>query len=686
MRFSVSHWLAASVFAFSLAPPVAAERLLQSHALIPCSNDGIISVNHFDIVFTPSNNSALVSFDGQANYAGNVYIDIALYVYGYKAATKNLNPCALNVDALCPLRKDTALKITNVPLNLDGVDLSIIPGIAYTMPDLDAVVRLQIINSDTGKKVTCVEAQVNNGVTVDQAGVAWSMAVLIGIGLFTSVVLSILGRGNLASHVAFRTLLFLSFMQIQAIWGLTAIKHRPLVQSWTQIWQWTMGLVGARALQTIATWFQRSTGGTPSKILAQLNEYSVIMQKRSMVARSLVARATDLTKNGGEVEVSGIERVGIRINIEPSNIFMTSYLFFYFVTVVFLLVVLALKLVLPRLKKTALREKPERTVTNTSDWKDFMRGHLYWMAALGYSQLCCLGLWELVHQDSAAEIVLAICMWLTMTAVLCWAMFKVFQRARLSRTLRQDPAYTLYSDPVCLTRWGILYVNYRARTFWFMVPMFLYTLVKGATIAFGQSSPLAQAIVLLIVEIAFLVATAAIRPFMSKTANIFAITTAAINFLNAIFFLFFTEVFGLPMLVSGVMEVIFFILNALFMLALLVYFLMVFYNVITLKEPTVKYTTLPQDRSSTVLTEDRRITELEPLEKNLAVEDGHAVSQGNEWQPASSRSASNDDITPAPHQGLTGSSQPTLPSVSTSGSDTSVPQAYTKPHSEERIV
>ncbi|KAI2787649.1 hypothetical protein POX_f08024 [Penicillium oxalicum] len=680
MRFP--HWLAAGLFAFTLTPPVAAEQLLQSHALLPCSNDGIISVNHFDIVFTPSNNSALVSFDGQADYAGNVYIDIALYAYGYKAATKIVNPCALNVDALCPLRRDTALKITNVPLNLDGVDLSIIPGIAYTIPDLDAVVRLNIINSDTGKKVTCVEARVNNGVTVDQAGVAWSMAVLIGVGLLTAVVLSILGRVNLAAHVAFRTLLFLGFMQIQAIWGLTAIKQRPLVQSWTQIWQWTMGLVGARALQTIATWFQRSTGGTPSKVLTQLNEFSLIMQKRS-----LVARATDMTPNGGEVEVHGIERAGVRINIEPSNIFMTSYLFFYFVTILFLLVVLFLKLVLPRLKRTVWTEKSERAVTNTSDWKDFMRGNLYRMAALGYPQLCCLGLWELVHRDSAAEVVLAICMWLTMTAVLCWAMFKVFQRARLSRTLRQDPAYTLYSDPVCLTRWGFLYVNYRARTFWFMVPLFFYTLVKGATIAFGQSSPLAQAIVLLIVEAGFLIATATIRPYMSKTANILAIIATAINFLNAIFFLFFTEVFSVPMLVGGVMEVVFFVLNAIFMVVLLVYFLLIFYNVITLKEPSVKYTSREEGRSSTtVLTDDRRITELEPLEKNLVVGDDHTVSNDNGWQRTSSPSTSNDDIAPAPRPSSRPSSHPTVPSVSTSGSDTSVPRGFEHPKSEERIV
>lgn len=126
MRFP--RWLAAGFLALRMAAPVAAERLLQSHALVPCSNDGIVSVNHFDVVFTPGNLSALVSFDGQASYGGNIRIELELYVYGYKAATKTFDPCVLKVDALCPLRENTSLKIADVPLDLKGVDLSIIPG------------------------------------------------------------------------------------------------------------------------------------------------------------------------------------------------------------------------------------------------------------------------------------------------------------------------------------------------------------------------------------------------------------------------------------------------------------------------------------------------------------------------------------------------------------------------------
>jgi flagellar biogenesis protein FliO len=548
------------------------------------------------------------------------------------------------------------------------------------------VVRLEIMDADTGGKVTCVQASVNNGVTVDQTGVAWAMAILVGLGLLATVVVSILGHVNIATHVAFRTLLFLGFMQTQAIWGMTAVNQRPLVQSWTQLWQWTMGLVGVPFLQTICTWFLRSTGGMPSQILTQTDEYSVIMQKRSYIPGSLIARATDMTENGGEVEVRGIERVGFRINIEPTNIFMTSYLFFYFVTVAFLLVILFLKLVVPRLAKKSSSAKLEQVMVASSDWKDFMRGSLYRLASIGYPQMCALGLWELIHRDSAAEIVLAICMWLTMTVILCWAIFKVFQRARLSRTLRQDPAYTLYSDPVCLTRWGFLYVNYKAQAYYFMVPLFLYTLAKGLVIAFAQSSPLAQSIVLLIIETLFLVATCVIRPYMNRTANVFAIIAAVLNFLSAIFFLFFTNVFTTPELVGGVMEVLFFFLNALFMLALLVFFLIGFYYVVTLKEPAEQYTSLTDNRSSTVLVENRRITELQPLEKNLEVEDGHMASRGNVWEPISTRSPSEDDLSEAPHRPFDHAIQPTLPSIPTSDSDSLRSRRYDIPRQEERLV
>lgn len=447
--------------------------------------------------------------------------------------------------------------------------------------------------------------------------------------------------------------------------GMTAVNQPPIVQSWTQNFQWAMGIVHAGALQTISTWFQRSTGGTPSTLSSQLDGLSVVLAKRSSLGPSLAARSASTTSSGKEVTLRGIERVGFRAGIASTNIFMTGYLFFYFVTVVSIVCIMLLKFLLPTLSKRVNSEKFGRAVSTTADWKTFLRGFLYRLSFVGYPQMSVLCFWELTHHDSAAEIILAISMWLVMSFVLGWATFKVFRRARISRTLSHDEAYALYSNPACLAKWGFLYVCYKARTFYFIVPFLAYIVLKGMIIAFGQSNPVAQSIVLLIFETAYMVATIVIRPYMNRTANGFSITAAVLNFLNAVFILVFSNVFDQPELMTGIMGVIFFFYNAIFVLALLIFLLIGFYYAIRLKEPTGKYERLSNSRSSfqsLQSSENHRLTsELRPLEK---------VAQGDHSRNTSSGSPS--DSTPVQSRGDSTATQrspfadplePTLPLI-----------------------
>ena len=112
--------------------------------------------------------------------------------------------------------------------------------------------------------------------------------------------------------------------------------------------------------------------------------------------------------------------------------------------------------------------------------------------------------------------------------------------------MHKNPAYILYSDPSALNKWGFLYVQFRATAYYYIVPVLVYILVKALFIAFGQGSGIAQAIGLLIIEAAFLIAVSILRPWMDKKTNVFNISIAAINFLNTIWLLIFTEVFGQP--------------------------------------------------------------------------------------------------------------------------------------------
>ena len=160
--------------------------------------------------------------------------------------------------------------------------------------------------------------------------------------------------------------------------------------------------------------------------------------------------------------------------------------------------------------------------------------------------MCILCLWELTQRDSAAEVVLAIFMFFSICASLGWAAFKVVRLAKRSVDMHKNPAYILYSDPSSLNKWGFLYVHYRATAYYCVVPILIYILIKSMFIALAQKAFVVQAVGLLVIEAAFLIAASVIRPWMDKKTNVLNISIAAINLFNTILLLFFTEVFNQP--------------------------------------------------------------------------------------------------------------------------------------------
>lgn len=530
--------------------------------------------------------------------------------------------------------------------------------IAYSVPDIDAVIRLKLKYKNGGKQITCLQTRVRNGKSVYQSGVSWTLAIITGLGLVTSTVISLLGHSNTATHLAFRSLAFLGFIQTQAMAGMSSAKLPPFVQSWTQNMQWSLGIVRSDALQKVATWFQRATGGTPSTVMTSSSSISVVLQKRSDIHRRAAA-------TGSQILLRGIERVGIRDSIELTNIFMTGYLFYYFVTAIVVVcvgLVLLVRAVLA--KKQTLLPKLNRAISVTSDWKPILRNTFFRLACIGYPQMCVLCLWELTRRDSAAEIVLAITMWLVTTAILAFAAFKVFQRAMRSKQQHNTPAYTLYSDPATLNQWGFLYIYYRAPVYYFLVPALVYVVVKGMVIAFAQPSPVAQSIVLLILELSMMLATAIIKPFMSKGANVTAITMAVINSLNTIFLLVFTDVFDQPELMTGILGVIFFLVNAIFTLVLLIYLLVGMVYAIFFKKPDTKYKPLGDDRDSFRWSRTGTTTELSSLEK---IARGEEDAEGHH-HPARVATAppSDEDVSMAARRPYNDVVDPSLPLFPTS--------------------
>ena len=341
------------------------------------------TANLFDFSLTPGNSSASIEINGVSSITGYVVAIAEVIAYGFTILNQTIDPCKLDLDGFCPMAKgQLSLPQSTIPLTSDI--LNRVPSIAYTVPDLDGLVRLKVYSvSDSGgigTQIACLEAQLSNTKSVYQKAVGWATAIIAGLGLIAAGITSGLGNTNTAAHVAANAVSLFGVFQAQAIIGMTAVIMPPIVQSWTQNFQWSMGIIRVSFLQRLATWYQRATGGTPTTYLSTLSTISVQVEKRKRaIKRSVKALAgaasytnlstrdtTTSTTTLKNVIVRGIDRVGFRAHIEQTNIFMTGLIFF--------VGILVIASILVALAKALIEGFAKAGWTKSNKFRDFRNG------------------------------------------------------------------------------------------------------------------------------------------------------------------------------------------------------------------------------------------------------------------------------------------------------------------------
>ncbi|KAK5657329.1 hypothetical protein OQA88_3394 [Cercophora sp. LCS_1] len=626
MKFSIARPVAALASLAALAQPALSEPILTSNSLNTCQENSGFQASLFKVVFTPNNNTANVDIVAVSSIQGSVIFDILITAYGFEITKAKVDPCDAGLAGLCPM---TAGKIPlnfNLPVSADAIKQ--IPGIAYDFPDLDATVRVMINVTDgpnAGTSVACVEADISNGKTVDLLGVKWATAIVAGLALVSSAIVSGLGHYNAASHVAANALSLFGYFQAQAMLGLTGVPLPPVVMAWTQDFQWSMGIVRVDFMQDIFTWYQRATGGTPAHIFDALTTVSVQVEKRSveiaelgmglmkrsvaMMPRTIVEPISDVMKRAalmkraniqtgsGSYIVFGIQRVAFKAGIESTNLFLTSLTFFCLLVFSVSLSVALFKAGLELAVKKRW-SKSDKFIEFRNGWLTVLKGILFRLTLIGFPAMAIFCLWEFTQNDSAALMVLAVFFFFGMIVTLGWAAAKVIRIARRSVAMHRNPAYILFSDPLALNKWGFLYVQFRASAYYFIVPVLGYILIKAMFVAFGQHNGTVQAVGFILVEAAALIGASVLRPWMDKSTNIFNISICAMNFLNSIFLLIFTEVFNQPKMVTGVVGLVLWIFNAVFALVLLLMLIISTIFVFFRENPDGRYTYMADDRTS----------------------------------------------------------------------------------------
>lgn len=666
---------------------VAATRLLLASLLLTCMENSLLTALTFDVAYYPNNRSVEIELDLIVTFSANVLASVELVTYGVVAIQRNITVCDMFPNlGVCPMTAGhNTITYLSVLDNSTDEYTSQIPGVAYTIPDLDAYVRVTFYDVDNElKPLACVQAMVTNGKTVQTKYAAWPIAAISGLGLVMLGVVLVMGNSNTAAHIASNSVSLFVYFQLLAIVSMMGVNRvPPIAAAWAQNFVWSLGIIKLGAIQHFSNWYMQATGGTPTAIIANADVISLLVQRKllkrgyeavqnslplfrvvpgmlalapavssalssaglhiykrfELVSDTLVEDGSLYTTNEKSSSLSGkililrgILRVAYLAGIEITSLFMTGISFLFFFAFIMLVALMFFKAAIELSVRSGVMNEgkfPEFRKT----WTIVIKGTMYRLLLIAFPQLTVLCFWQFIERDSAGCMVLAVFLIIVSCGLLTYAAIRTIFIARKLDRIYKNPAYLLYGDINILNKFGFLYVMYEANAYYWVGIQLLYVFARLLVIGVGQQSGKASAVVVFVVELAYFVGLCWRRPYMDKRTNVFNILIGVICCFNALFYLFFLNLFGQKSIVSLVMAVVYFVANAVYALVLLVFTIVTCLMAVLLKNPDTRYALMKDDRVSFIPASLQPGTKgaggMELLDLGAAAMKGHNIDAGS---------------------------------------------------------
>ncbi|CAD6627417.1 HLJ1_G0032190.mRNA.1.CDS.1 [Saccharomyces cerevisiae] len=574
-----------------------AKRKLVATSLVTCMENSQLSANSFDVVFNPDDRSLHYDLDMSTQIDSYIFADIDVYAYGFKIITKNVDLCSINWKQFCPVHPGN-IQIDSIEY-ISSEYVNEIPGIAYQVPDIDAYARVKITNN-VSEYLACIQIYFSNGKTVSQIGVKWATAVVAGIGLLLSAILSTFGNSTAASHISANTMsLFLYFQSVVVVAMQHVHRVPPIAAAWAENLVWSMGLIRISFMQRIFRWYVQSTGGTPSLYLTSTS-MSVLAQRswQYLMELPLIKRATNvLYGNANTLIFRGIKRLGYKMGIENTSIVCTGFTFFVLCGYVLAGFIIVFKCCVELATRLGWIQKA-RFWEFRKQWRMILKGALLRYIYIGFVQLTILSFWEFTERDSPAVIVIACLFILLSCGLMLWAAWRTFFFARRSVALYNNPAALLYGDEYVLHKYGFFYTMFNANHYWWNIVLLSYIFVKSLLVGFAQASGQTQVLFMFILDLFYFVAIIYYKPYLDRPTNIMNILIATVTVVNSFLFMFFSDLFNQSYKVAAIMGWIFFIMNAAFSFILLMMILAFAGMMLFSKNPDLRFKPAKDDRTS----------------------------------------------------------------------------------------
>lgn len=438
--------------------------------------------------------------------------------------------------------------------------ISKVPGIAFSVPDLDSQATMQLKAVDGGQQLACITSNVGNGKSLNVPGVSYVAAGIAAGALVVSGLSALASAGNAGAPTSSPTFFdVMSWFQSMALNGMMSVKYPGVYQSFSKNFAFSTGLIEWESMQKSIDNFRNKTGGNLTTDSVEfLNNATLVhinpnkdLPKRALETVLLWARDELEVGNGngtaGEDDpktmhaVSGIQGYVEELKIPSGNTFMTVLLIFAIVVAAITVAILLFKVIL---ESWALCGNFPKRLTG-------FRKRYWWILAKTITSLVLLlyGIWTLycVYQfkrgDSwAAKLLAGVTLGL-FTAVLVFFTWRIWSLANKFKKAEGDPS-GLYEDKEVWRKYSIFYENYKKSYWWIFVPIIVYMFARGCVIAGADGHGMAQAAGQLIVESLLLIVLLWFRPFSLKSGNWINIVIQVVRVLSVVCILVFVEELG----------------------------------------------------------------------------------------------------------------------------------------------
>ncbi|KAI9680282.1 MAG: hypothetical protein M1822_007281 [Bathelium mastoideum] len=565
-------------------------QILSTSGFTNCINNGSINVTQMNVVYNHATNAINFDVAGTSASEQNVTAALTFTAYGKQVYQKDFDPCNPLIAQLCPVPAGQFAASGNQTIPSEFA--SQIPAIAFSVPDLDGVGKIELKSSD-GQDLACVQSSLGNGKTMQTVAVPIIAAGIAGAALVVSALSALASGGQPGTSTPSPTFgEVMGWFQSMAMNGMLSVQYPSVYQSFSTNFGFSTGLIPWASMQTSIDNFRKATGGNLTDDNYQFLVNNVTLVQTDGQSNNITKRSVDFlektvlyirdgistnvngssenvgggsdnatsTANSKEVQiVHGIQGYVEELSIPQANTFMTVLLIFAIVIAAITVGILLFKVIL---EAWALFGSFPKKLQS-------FRKRYWWLLAKTITNLILIlyGTWTLycVYQftngDSWAAKVLAGVTLAAFTALLGFFTWKIWSLAHKYKQAEGDTS-GLYEDKETWRKYSLFYENYRKGYWWLFVPAIVYMFARGCVIAGADGHGLVQSAGQLIIESLMLALLLFSRPYTLKSGNWINIMVQVVRILSVVCILVFVEELGIAQTTKAITGVVLIVMQS----------------------------------------------------------------------------------------------------------------------------